>query len=217
MMTNRPLRNTSNLVLAAALITVGSTLRVTSFAQQSSETLYDQTKRAGGKLVVHYRPDRGVLYANIEELAKRTEIILVGRIMGGRARLSADGKFITKDFLVKVVDVIRGDLRPGSAITVTLPGGSYRFSDGGFVLVDPAGYRQAKNGKLYAFFLKPPGERKSFEPVSQTQALFELTTGKVEPADLVRTTPLVSKYKGKDVPEFLADIQRAVGRVNGKK
>src|SRR5258705_9149995 len=96
-------------------------------AQHPRETLHDRAKKAGGKLVWRYRPNRNVIYSNIEELAKRSSIIVVGRTLDQKGRLTRDGKFITQDVTVKVQEVIKGDVPNGHPLLVSLPGGAYRF------------------------------------------------------------------------------------------
>lgn len=52
-----------------------------SIAQEPNQDLHQQSKNAGGKLVLRYLPDRSVIYPNIEELAQRSDLIIVGRLV----------------------------------------------------------------------------------------------------------------------------------------
>jgi hypothetical protein len=184
-------------------------------AQHPVDSLHDRAKKAGGKLIWRYRPNRGVIYPNIEELAKRSNIIVVGRTMDQKATLTKDGKFITQDCLIRVQEVIKGDLPNGHPLLVSLPGGAYRFDDDTYAYAMPVGYQPPQKGGTYIFFLrgKTNGSAfKGYQLASATQALFAVNNGLVEPADLVATDPLVSKYKGMTAPDFLQQIHKAVPR-----
>lgn len=179
--------------------------------------LYEQAKKSGGKFVLRYKPNRSTVYPNIEELAKRSNLIIVGRTLGHRPQLRADGNFITKDFLVRIHEVIKGDLPAGTrSMLITLPGGSHRFADGSWVTVKPIGYKEAEDSGLYVFFLKAKKKDdttfKGHLLASETQGLFALNNGKVEPADLSPDDPVVVKYRGMDASEFLAQIHKAAPR-----
>lgn len=200
------------LVLAAiAVFTLRPAGELTGSAQQAAGTLYEQAKRAGGKLVVRHKPDRGVVYEDLAALARQSDAIVVGRPISNRGRVSADGKSVTQDYRVRVQGVVKGGVAGGETITVSLPGGAYRFPDGTYVNVRPTDYRQATNRRLYVFFLKAAGG--VYEPTAQTQALFDLTDGTVEPAHGVATDPVVVKYKGMDAAAFLKEL-RASAREN---
>lgn len=187
-------------------------------AAQAGESLHDKAKKAGGKYVWVHRPDRSTRYPNIEELAKRSDLVVIGRALAHRSSLSADGKFITRDFWVKVYSVMAGDIAPGSTILVSLPGGGYRFPDDTYAYIHVEGFKQAEDGKLYVFFLRKKGPLyKGYELEGGVQGLFEITSGRVEPADLFRVDPIVIKYRGKEAREFLAEIRRSLPKKGGRK
>jgi len=203
------------LVIAMAVLAVLSGSWSRCLAQEPNQDLHQQTKNAGGKLVLRYLPDRSVIYPNIEELAKRSDLIVVGRTLGHRARMRGDGKFITKDFSVMVQEVIKGNLTEGSTIVVSLPGGSYQFDDGSYVFLSPRKYTMAQDNRTYVFFLKNKGTTYSGHELSGgIQGQFEITSGKVEAADQL-DDPIVVKYRGIRTGTFLAQIHGAVGA--GKK
>jgi hypothetical protein len=211
------LKNIHGLLLFVVALTCAAS--VPALAQHPRETLHDRAKKSGGNLVWKYRSNRSVVYPNIEELAKRSDIIVVGRALGHRSSLRPDGKFITEDFLVRAQEVIKGDVPLGRSLTVSLPGGSYRFPDGAHVHVMPANYRQAEDGGIYIFFLKKKkgAAYKGYRLVSETQALYAVRDGQVEPANLVKSDPVVVKYQGMGAGEFLAQIHKAVPIKKGKK
>jgi len=186
--------------------------------EKPHDRLHDEAKKAGGGFVLRYKPNRSTIYPNIEELAKRSDLIIVGRTLGNQSQIRPDGNFITKDFLVKVQEVIKGELPVGSrSIVVSLPGGGHRFPDGTYAMVSPLGQKEAQDNGVYVFFLKAKTKKKdpAFKGhllASETQGLFALTNGKVEPADLAADDPIVVKYRDMDVPSFLSEIHKAVPR-----
>ena len=185
-----------------------------AMGQQVKSTLNERAKKAGGKLVWRYRAPRSVIYPNVEELAKRSDLILVGKALAHRSNLRADGKFMTNDFLVRVQGVLKGDAPVGESTLISIPGGARKFADGSFAALLPANFKAAEDGRIYVFFLED--KKKKASPylghmlVSETQGLFEIRDGKVEPADSVDSDPVVQKYRGMGAANFLAQIRLAV-------
>jgi hypothetical protein len=211
--------------LAGALATIlviipfalGPGAELTSLGQEPDQDLHELAKKAGGKLVLRYLPDRSVIYPNLQELAKRSDIIVVGRTLGHRPKLRGDGKFITKDFWVRVQSVFKGDLPNGKTILVSLPGGSYMFPDKTFVFVNPYKYKQAEDSRTYVFFLRNKGATYSgHELAGGPQGLFDITGDTVEPAHRVPGDPVLTKYKGMRTVTFLAQLESAAG-INKKR
>lgn len=183
-------------------------------------TLYERAKKAGGKYVSRYAANRSTLYPNVEELAKRSDLIVVGRTLSHKASLTPDERFITQDFLVKVQEVIKGDLTKGRSVLITLPGGTHRFPDGIYAAIMPNGYKSPEDGGTYVFFLKSREKDSVFNGyrlISESQGLFALTNGTVEPADLVKDDPVHLKYREMGAGAFLQQIHRAVPRKGYKE
>jgi hypothetical protein len=114
-----------------------------------------------------------------------------------------------------VQDVLKGDVPNGRSILISVPGGAYRFPDRTYAALIPANFKQAEDGRTYVFFLKARKNDSSFKGhmlVSETQGLFELKDGKVEPADSVQSDPVVVKYGGMRAASFLTQIHLAVPR-----
>jgi hypothetical protein len=200
------------LLLMAVIAMLGASSAATLAQKKPRTDLQTQAKSKGGQYVWRYRPNRSVVYPNLEELAKRSDIIVVGRTVGHRSNLTTDGKFITQDFLVRVQEVFKGDVRNGTSITISLPGGSYKFKDGTRVHVMPALFKQAQDGNSYVFFLRSSknSASKGYRLVSETQGLFGFKDGKVEPAYGAASDPMVMKYQGMAPSAFLARLHAAL-------
>ena len=211
------LRKTEVLVCNVILV---CTVSLTALAQKSKppkprDSLHELSKKAGGHFVFRYKPNRSSVYPNIEELAKRSDLIVVGRTVGHRTSLRPDGNFITNDYTVRVQDVIKGDLPKRASILVTLPGGTFRFPDGTFATVMPIGEKTVEDRQQYIFFLKAKKAKGVFNGyllISETQGVFGLTNAGVEPGDTVSGHPLATKYRGMPARDFLAQIHQAVPR-----
>lgn len=178
-------------------------------------TLHDQAKKAGGKLVLKYKANRGTVYPNVDELAKRSDLIVVGRILSHKSSLTSDERFITQDFLVRVQSVIKGDLPRGRSVLVSLPGGTHRFPDGVYAAIMPVGFRRPEDGGIYVFFLKSRNKGTGFKGqrlVSERQGMFALTKGTVEPSDLAADDPMNLRYREMGAASFLQQIHKAVPR-----
>lgn len=209
------IRSSVEFLLLAVLLLIAMLLDpfVAIQSQENYGPLHDKGKKAGGKLVLPFEPDHSVIYPNVEELAKRSDFIVVGRTLAHRARLSADRSFITEDFVVHIQEAIKGDMKAGGPIVVSLPGGTFRFSDGVYVYLYPKDYKEAADGRTYVFFLRNKGTNyKGHELSGGVQALFDITGGKVQPADLVAGDPMAARYKDYSAAAFLAQIHNAVGR-----
>jgi hypothetical protein len=206
--------------LAVLLVLGGASVLGQNAKTQTQPTspkvkLHDQAKKAGGKFVLRYKPSRGTVYPNVEELAKRSDMIIVGRILSHKANLTEDERFVAQDFLVKVSEVIKGNLARGRSVLVSFPGGTHRFPDGVYAAVMPVGFKQPEDGGIYVFFLKAKGKDSAFKGqrlVSEHQGLFALTNGTVEPADLAADDPINVKYRKMGAASFLHEIHKAVPR-----
>jgi hypothetical protein len=206
---------TKNLGGLTLLLTIalGGSMALAQQGDKSGASLNERALRAGGRFVWRYRLNQSVIYANVEELAKRSDLIVVGRTIGHRARLRPDGKFINEHFVVRVYDVIKGDVPARASLTISVPGGSYRFPDKSAAVVIPINFRKPENRGIYAFFLKQKAtDSKAYELASESQGIFDLTSGQVQPADLVMDHPVVMKYREMHAAAFLAEIHKAVPR-----
>jgi hypothetical protein len=180
---------------------------------QSKNKLQELANKAGGHFVFRYRPSV-TIYPNVEELAKRTDIIIVGRTLGHRSKLTADGNFINQEVLVRVQEVVKGD-PGGSSLVILVPGGAHRFDDGTYAVVEPIGQREPEDQTLSVFFLKAPGsgqEANRLRLSSEAQGIIALGTGKAEPSSLSPRDPFVTRYKEMSAVDFLREVHKAVPR-----
>ncbi len=205
-------------VMTLAAVMVSGGVRAQNAKSKSTTpkiTLHEQAKKGNGKFISKYKANRGTIYPNIQELAKRSDLVIVGRVLSHKSSLTPDERFITQDFLVKVNEVIKGDLLRGRSVLVTLPGGRHMFRDGAYAAIMPVGYKEPEDKGLYVFFLKSRKKDSAFKGqrlLSERQGMFALTKGTVEPAELAPDDPMNVKYRGMGAPLFLEQIHKAVPR-----
>lgn len=181
---------------------------------QSKNRLQELANQAGGHFVLRYHPNAAV-YPNVEELAKRSDIIVVGTTLGHRSQLTPDGNFINQEVLVRVQEVLKGD--PGRSLVITIPGGAHRFDDGSYAIVEAIGQRQPEDRSICVFFLKSAatGEGAVLRLSSEVQGVINLTGGKAQPSSMRADDPFVSRYKEMGAADFLREVHKAVPRKAG--
>ncbi|HEU4390162.1 MAG TPA: hypothetical protein VFV34_20340 [Blastocatellia bacterium] len=202
-------------VLLSQLIITSLVAGTEASGQQPGGSLHDRAKQQGGRLVEGFKADRSVVYPNLTELARRSTSIVIGRTLTNRAHLTTDGNFITTDCSVGVQEVLKGSVRRGSVVLVSLPGGSHRFADGVKATLTATNYRPAEKGRTYLFFLKEKGAiTKGLELAGGVQGLYDLdfAANTVVPADVVPKASIVQWCRNKSIKEFLVELHRAVGK-----
>ncbi len=193
---------------------------LTLFAQQRvpnrgqtpppKEQLHEIAKQRGGRLVLRYRPSGNRTFSDLADLGRNSDAVIIGRTLGHRPHLTPSGNMITNDYLVKVVEVIKGDIQNGRSITVKIPGGAYKFPDGTYAAIVADGYREPDDRVIYAFFLKARPNSNDYRLVSESQGAFALKREGVESADTDATHPVVTNYRGLSPVEFLRQLHKSV-------
>jgi hypothetical protein len=206
-----------SLLIISIVILVGVKNRVTSgypFPQGATpKTLYDLAKEKGkgGKYIHIIDVTDGVSYPNIEEIAKRSDAIIIGRPFRNDSKMSQDGTAITSYHWVKPQQAIKGVIKRNRAIMVSVPGGTHRYQDGTIVLTHSRFYRQPMKDHVYVLFLKQEGnDPKRWSVVGGSQGQFELdlSNKKVKPGELKKNGPVRVKYKDMSIRQFMREVRR---------
>ena len=151
------------------------------------------------------------VYSGLEALASHSSLIIVGTPSRNVCHLPPNGIRLTTDYDVEVQDVIKGDLKQGDTVTVSLPGGRVEFEDGTSAEIRAPEFRKMENHKTYLLFLfEQKGRPGTYKVVGGPQGLFEL------PADSDVVKPhgrsidfVTEKYKNKEQKAFLKEVQEA--------
>jgi hypothetical protein len=207
------------LALIAVTLTLSSTMQAQDrkrgtppVSTQEKNKLQEMARKSGGHFVLRYQPGKAV-YPNVEELAKRSDIVVIGRTLGHRSKLTADGNFIHTDFLVRVQEVVKGETS-SSSLTVTMPGGGYRFDDGTYAMVELLGQRLPEDQNTCVFFLSRPkgGDARSYALASESQGFVDLTSGNAQPSSSRPDDAFNVRYKQLSAVDFLRELHKAVPR-----
>lgn len=198
--------------ILAVIVTAGSAEKKTTNPQA---TLFDRAKAAGGHLVEGFEADRSVTAANAAELVKHSDVIVVGRAMRIRSYLDKGLRSIHSDVAIHVQGVLKGDVRNGSVINVSISGGAHRYADSTIAALYPSNSRFARMEHTYMYFLSAPKYRgQSYQLSMGIQSQFELDSGsgKILPSDAVVMDPVVKKYTHMPIGKFLTQVRSTLGK-----
>jgi hypothetical protein len=198
-------------MLMAVMITLAGAIQVAN--GQSSKTLYNLAKEKGknGKYTRRFDATGGISYSNVEEIAKRSDAIIIGRPVRVSSYLTPDGASITTRCWLKLQEVVRGRVNRKGRIIVSVPGGSHVYQDRTIVSVRSMYYQLPQKGHVYVFFLsKDANDPKLWNVVGGSQGQFELIlpNGEVQPGESNKMNPLRNKYENMTARQFLKEIRR---------
>lgn len=186
---------------------------------QSSVTaegpLHAKARRAGGKLEEHLAAEY-VINADLEGLAARSDLVVIGKVLTVRNHITEDQNGVQTDAMFHVQDVLQGSAKAGDVIVVSVPGGTFLFSDGTVATQYAQDYHPLQKGGTYALFLrdsavKVPGGHKAHRLATGIQAQFQFDwlDSTVWPAVRLSRDPLWVRYGGKPITDFLRDLHQA--------
>jgi hypothetical protein len=132
-----------------------------------------------------------------------TALIVRATVLKNACRLNPHGNTIRTDYDVSVNSVLYGKLEKRE-ITVSLPGGMFRFEDGTVAEHSVPEYRRMENGSTMFLFLRRDQEGR-FAPATGPGSLFEIVGGKVFPY-APRGSSLTPTYHAMDETAFIAEI-----------
>ncbi len=200
-------------ILMMAVVALAGAIQIAN--GQSSKTLYDLAKERGkdGKYAHPFDATGGISYPNVEEIAKRSDAIIVGRPVRSRSYLAPDGASITTRCWVRLQEVIKGSVsRKRPIVNVSIPGGAHVYQDKTIVAVRSMYYQPPQKGRIYVLFLrKDANDPNWWNIVGGSQGQFELIlpSGEVRPGkDGTRNNPFRSRYRNMSARQFLNEVRR---------
>lgn len=207
----------AGLVVGVGLSKIGAARRETGTrsrtapkaAAEDTRTLKEKAK-ATGKHVEIARPEKADAYADIAALAADSSDVVIGFPLDNVTDLTADGRSLNINYTVRIEHVYKGELKKGSTITVSLPGGMFRFDDGSTAEVRTPWFKKMQKGKAYALFLKAQKHGQSYVPTGGAQGLFEIGTSKedhtVKSHVGLPNNPMW-RYHGREARVFLSEVR----------
>jgi hypothetical protein len=106
-----------------------------------------------GIYVAEYNPHWDWGLFNVEALTKNSAAVIVGRFTKKLDARLLEGKVIFTDYEVAVEELVKGDIKQGQTIVVTLPGGRVFFEDGTSAEQITPTFEHPVPGRAYTLFL----------------------------------------------------------------
>lgn len=168
----------------------------------------------GGHFLGYATPGKDVRFRNIAEVAQTSSAVIIGTPEENRCRLSEDETTVTINYEVSVQQVIKGDLQPGSLLTVKLPGGKVTFPDGTSAEVRAPWFKWMENRKTYVLFLSTEADGTSYVTTGGPQGVFEIPAGadaSVKSNSGINRDPMW-RYHNMKLDQFLDEVRQALGK-----
>jgi hypothetical protein len=135
---------------------------------ENSSAISEAVRRAGGRLIVDASPNPDYFRASLEDLKKRSEIVVLAHLKTGvtpAGRLSNDGQSVVRQYemLVGSVGWAREPrlMRNNSGrVIVEVPGGRWQLP-GGEGVIEVINGPTFEADRRYILFLRPPSTRPS--------------------------------------------------------
>jgi hypothetical protein len=207
--------------LLAASLAVGSLWGRYASGQNGAandyETVRDALRRGGlreaarikGHYVGDFDPHWDFGRFGIETLAKNSALVIVGvpaKRIG--SRLAPGGQTIVTDYEIKVHEVFKGAVSPGSSITLSLPGGLVEFEDGTAAELKTPEFEPMKLGATYTMFLSEgEGTPHLYMLSGGPQGLVEIINATTLKPHGRPTDPVSQESRGKDKDTFLKEVR----------
>jgi hypothetical protein len=106
-----------------------------------------------GNYVAEYNPHWDWGRFDLETLTKGSAAVIVGRFTKKAEPRLIDGLLICTDYEVSVEELVKGEIKQGETIVVTLPGGRISFDDGTSAELTTPSFEHPHIGRSYTLFL----------------------------------------------------------------
>jgi hypothetical protein len=212
-------------VLTVAVFIVASGIAISAFAlsQRNKEapptasskdprTLQEKARLGRGKLVANLDFNKSAQQTSLANMVAASESIAIVTTVSNVCRLSDDGKVVRTFYRVRVEDVLKGHVKTGGDITVSLPGGKVGFPDGGGTAeVQTPWFKKMVNKKRYLLFLTGKSNSDKFTTTGGPQGVFEIPadgSGVLSHSGL--SNDVMRQYAGKNASSFASEIKQAI-------
>ena len=179
-------------------------------------TLREKAREAR-KFVGSEAPNMAARYSDLDKLVRHSRAVVIGIAQQNVCRLSSDGMRSTIDYVMKIEYTFKGNLRPNSTITVSVPGGSVEFPDGSSAEISTSWFKKMQEGTTYLLFLSDGEGGGSFVTTGQAQGVWEIPTSEdsrtVKAHTGIMNDPMW-KYQNMNVRAFLREVRVAVKNDN---
>ena len=180
-------------------------------SSKDPRTLEEKAKRGQGKLVANLDFNKGAQQTSLTKMVQASESIVVVTTVSNVCKLSEDGKVVRTFYRARVEDVLKGHVKSGGEITVSLPGGKVGFPDGSTAEVQTVWFKKMLNNKRYLLFLSGKPTSDSFTTTGGPQGVFEIPadgSGVLSHSGLAND--VMRQYDHKSATSFLSEIKQAL-------
>lgn len=180
--------------------------------------------RAAAAVTGSYRLTRSANDLNADSIAfiiRHSPLIVVGQVMSNRTWLNARGDLITTDYELSVEEALKGGVRPGDKITMSVAGGTILFEDRTRAELHITDMLPPFNGERYILFLRPtswdpsPEQRRAahgpiYMPSFEALSLYRVSDRGFLTPKTFSGHRLFKKYAGKPERQLIDDVISAV-------
>ncbi len=184
-----------------------------AYAQGSVETarVSDTSGQSHPKRTIELDDPQWRQNIPLQAAVSESRAIAIGTPVSNACHQAANGD-VTTDYQVRIQEVMKGNLRPDSIVSVSMPGGLVFERDGTLLEARARRIRKMTNGRRYILFLKNgtgPGD--SFSPIRGSQGLYEIVPDKERLFHLGRSFEIALADDGPVAVTFIQQI-RDLGR-----
>lgn len=209
--------------LTVILLIVASGIAISAFAltqrnrqapptasSKDPRTLEEKAKRGKGKLVANLDFNKGAQQSSLANMVAASESIVIVTTESNVCKLSDDGKVVRTFYQARVEDVLKGHVKTGRDITVSLPGGMVGFPDGSTAEVQTPWFRKMVNNKRYLLFLTGKPTSDSFTTTGGPQGVFEIAADGGLRSHSGLANDVMRQNAGKSNQAFVREIKDAL-------
>jgi hypothetical protein len=204
----------SGIAISAFALTQANREAPPTASSKDPRTLQEKAKRGGGRLVANLDFNKGAQKSSLANMVAASESIAIVTTESNVCKLSEDGKVVRTFYRARVEDVLKGHVRTGGNITVSLPGGKVGFSDGSTAEVQTPWFRKMVNRKRYLLFLSGKPTSDSFTTTGGPQGVFEIAADGSLLSHSGLANDVMRQYAGKNNQAVIKEIKDAIAASN---
>lgn len=206
--------------LTAIVMIVASGIAISAFAlsqrnrqapptasSKDPRTLQEKAKRGNGHLVANLDFNKGSQQTSLKSMVAASESIAIVTTDSNVGKLSEDGKVVRTFYRARVEEVLKGHVKTGANITVSLPGGKVGYPDGTTAEVFTPWFRKMVNHKRYLLFLSGKPTSDSFTTTGGPQGVFEIAADGSLVSHSGLANDVMRQYAGKSNQGFVKEIK----------
>jgi hypothetical protein len=218
-----------NFGLTAIMLIVVSGITISTFAlsqrnrqappnasAKDPRTLQEKSRRGNGKLVANLDFNKGAQKSSLAQMVAESESIVIVTTERNVGRMSEDGKTVRTFYRARVEEVLKGHVKSGDNINVSLPGGKVGFPDGSTAEVQTLWFKKMLNNKRYLLFLSGKPNSDSFTTTGGPQGVFEMGADGGVLSHSGLTDDVMRQNAGKRNPVFVKEIKDAIAATKKK-